>query len=95
MTARELPPIADGTEVWIIDLQREGTVERKAQEPRSYWVATERESVRRNREHLLALPERQPPTATINSKGKTTMTASSTDAFHMRTRSGKCLQPRR
>uniref|UniRef100_A0A0A9W9U6 RNA-directed DNA polymerase n=3 Tax=Lygus hesperus TaxID=30085 RepID=A0A0A9W9U6_LYGHE len=55
---KELDP---GDKVWIPDLQKEGTVRSKAEEPRSYWVEPQGSGrqLRRNRQSLV--PERKEP----------------------------------
>ncbi|CAG9822709.1 unnamed protein product [Phaedon cochleariae] len=44
--------------VWIINMQREGVIEQKLDEPRYYRVRTDRDStVRRNSRHFQVLPK--------------------------------------
>lgn len=49
----DLPALQPGDTVWIIDLRRLGVVEALADTPRSYIVKTAKQTVRRNRYHLI------------------------------------------
>ncbi|KAK8775044.1 hypothetical protein V5799_030392 [Amblyomma americanum] len=55
--ARSLPRLSAGNRVWLTDKGAPGTILRPSQTPRSYWVGTDKGAVRRNRRHLLLLPE--------------------------------------
>ncbi|KAK8772589.1 hypothetical protein V5799_024166 [Amblyomma americanum] len=55
--ARSLPRLSAGNRVWLKDKGAPGTILRPSQTPRSYWVGTDKGAVRRNRRHLLLLPE--------------------------------------
>lgn len=92
---RDLSPLDDGTDVWLVDLQRQGVVSGQADEPRSYWVETERESVRRNRTHLVPLPEQSSPAmdGSGDTSTSTKVPTSCYDPTHEHTRSGKCIIP--
>ena len=52
----QLPPLPNHTQVWVKteDQMDEGTVNSKAETPRSYWVDTSKGNIRRNRQHLTA-----------------------------------------
>lgn len=50
---RNLADTAGGTDVWIVDLNRKGTVQQPAQEPRSYILDTGEGTVCGNRAHLI------------------------------------------
>jgi len=52
--ARELSPLLPGDHVWITDLQTEGTIVQSST-PRSYQVATDTGTLRRNCRHLIKL----------------------------------------
>ena len=52
----ELEPLMIGSFVWITDLRRHGQIVAVLKEPRSYLVKTEKQSVRRNRYHLIPAP---------------------------------------
>ena len=53
---RELPPLVEGNQVWITDQKTEGIVNKETAE-RSYQVTTPKGTIRRNRKHLIALPD--------------------------------------
>ena len=53
---RELPPLTQGDSVWITDEKAEGIVNKEIAE-RSYQIETTKGTVRRNRKHLVALPD--------------------------------------
>lgn len=42
--------------MWIVDLQKYGRVLKKLDEPRSYLIKADRETYRRNRWHLISVP---------------------------------------
>ena len=50
------PPTSQGDSVWIIDEKAEGIVNKEIAE-RSYQIETPKGTVRRNRKHLVALPD--------------------------------------
>uniref|UniRef100_A0A0A9XJB5 Uncharacterized protein n=1 Tax=Lygus hesperus TaxID=30085 RepID=A0A0A9XJB5_LYGHE len=52
----ELEPLRIGEFVWISDLKRHGQVVAILKEPRSYLIKTEKQTVRRNRYHLIPAP---------------------------------------
>lgn len=54
---RELPQLSPGQPVWITDTKSEGTVISSHSTPRSYVVESPSGAIRRNRHHLLPLPE--------------------------------------
>ena len=56
--AQELPPLEPGADVWVRDMQRPGQVVGHHPTPRSYLVASEGTTLRRNRADL----QREPPT---------------------------------
>ena len=60
---QERPPLNPGDSVFIKDLQRQGQVIRSHNNPRSYIVKTEKDTVRRNNIHLVPTPGLAPPTA--------------------------------
>lgn len=51
---REGPKIGDT--VWIINMKQKGIIKRKAEEPRSFWIETNKQTVRRNQKYLQVLP---------------------------------------
>ena len=55
--ANELPPLEKGDKVWLTDQNREGVVIQETEHRRSYEVTTPQGQVRRNRKHLVTLPE--------------------------------------
>ena len=57
--AVHLQPLPDDSEVWIRDLDRPGTVVAESASPRSYLVATDKGTVRRNRRALVPDPTTQ------------------------------------
>jgi len=59
--AHELPPLMEGEKVWISDQNTEGIVSKKTEHHRSYEVTTPKGQVRRNRRHLVTLPESTTP----------------------------------
>ena len=61
--ARELSPLLPGDHVWIADQQTEGTIAQTST-PRSYQVATDTGTLRRNRRHLNPIPQTTVPTET-------------------------------
>lgn len=84
---RDLADIVDGTDVWVVDLKRRGTVQQPAQEPRSFIVETDEGTIRRNRTHLV--PYTDPVPAPDSSH-------ECQDTTHAHSKSGRCLkQPRR
>ena len=55
--AKDLPPLQPGDSVWIRDMKRPGEVIGKHRQPRSYDIATQQGSIRRNRSALIPLPD--------------------------------------
>ncbi|XP_064212655.1 uncharacterized protein K02A2.6-like [Tribolium castaneum] len=55
---KEEKNLKEGDRVWIINMQKEGEVQRRCEEPRSYLIETDGGCVRRNRRHLQPLPDR-------------------------------------
>lgn len=55
--ARELSTLQPGQPVWISDKREYGKIVKKAEEPRSYIVETQKGTVRRNRFHLVPAHE--------------------------------------
>lgn len=53
---KPLTQLRKGERVWIVNESKEGKIIRQGEEPRSYWVQTEDEPIRRNRKHLQPLP---------------------------------------
>lgn len=95
--ARHLPDLDEGQDVWVIDMQRKGTVKGPASTPRSYLVTTDNGDLRRNRSHLVALPhqlenQQVPDSNTSNSSDSTNIGCG--DMSHMHTRSGLCVTPK-
>uniref|UniRef100_T1JFH8 Uncharacterized protein n=1 Tax=Strigamia maritima TaxID=126957 RepID=T1JFH8_STRMM len=58
--ARDLAPLNVGDTVWIVDLQRQGSVVSLDSAPRSYIITSNGRSIRRNHFHLQLLPSSQP-----------------------------------
>lgn len=96
---QDLADIVDGTEVWVVDLERRGTVHRRTSEPRSYIVDTQEGPVRRNRTHLIpcspspASPNQSKPSTSVSDddgsgKGQTRCG----DNSHLHSRGGRCLK---
>ena len=53
---RELPPLVKGSQVWITHQETKGIFNKETAE-RSYQVTTPKRTIRRNRKHLIALPD--------------------------------------
>lgn len=95
---RDLPDLFDGDDVWIADLKKKGTVVQAAAEPRSYIVDTKDGVVRRNRTHLVPLPQ-DDPGSTHEAQGTslqdgTTREEGATrcqDTSHSHSRCGRCV----
>ncbi len=60
--ATDLPVLAQGCDVWIRDMDRNGTIVSPTRDPRSYLVDTQQGTVRRNRSALLPLSSSTPTT---------------------------------
>ncbi|XP_061159755.1 uncharacterized protein K02A2.6-like [Syngnathus typhle] len=60
---RDLPQLSPGQPVWITDTKSEGTVISSHSAPRSYLVEGPSGAIRRNRHHLLPMPETTPKMA--------------------------------
>ena len=56
--AKQLPPLEDGTAVFLQDRREHGSVLSKASSPRSYYVVTPYGTFRRNRKRLIVANER-------------------------------------
>ena len=56
--ARDLEPLKTGNFVWVTDKKSEGTIVRET-DPRSYLVQTSHGTYRRNRRHLVLIPQSQ------------------------------------
>ena len=69
--AHKLPPLEKGDKVWVKDQNREGVVAQKIEHRRSYEVTTPQGQVRRNRKHLVTLPETTIPAPQL-AEGTTT-----------------------
>ena len=54
-----MPQLHCGEKVWVTDLKIDATVARKAEEPRSYIVKTEKSLLRRNGRQLVASPNEE------------------------------------
>lgn len=94
---RHLPDIVDGTDVWVVDLQRKGTVQCPTSEPRSYLVDTGQSVVRRNRTHLVPYTNETTQTFTnfaapADSDGQEVPQEGCEDASHPHTRTGRCIR---
>ena len=74
---KELPPLQPNTYVWIGN-DRDGIVESRSEQPRSYNVRTPSGCVRRNRRHLIPVPD-------------PAVDAGQSDYYH--TRSGRLVRP--
>ena len=59
---QEQPPLNPGDSVFTKDLQRQGQIIRSHNNPRSYIIRTEKDTVRRNNIHLVPTPGLSPPT---------------------------------
>uniref|UniRef100_T1ITG4 Uncharacterized protein n=1 Tax=Strigamia maritima TaxID=126957 RepID=T1ITG4_STRMM len=57
---RELSTLKVGEAVWIIDLRRQGIITALDTAPRSYIIETDKRTIRRNRYHLVPLPNSLP-----------------------------------
>ena len=57
--AKPLSQLTPGEKVWLSDKRTPGTVVRKADEPRSYIVQTDKSILRRNRRHLVPDPQHE------------------------------------
>lgn len=100
---RDLPQLSEGTDVWIVDLQKEGVVRGTADEPRSYWVDYGETSLRRNRTHLVPLPPTTSEDARVTTppraespeirSDETSSAQRCNDSSHYHTRSGRCVVP--
>ncbi|XP_054706630.1 uncharacterized protein K02A2.6-like [Uloborus diversus] len=64
--AYELRPLSIGEKVWIPDSKTAGIIASPAKTPRSYNVLTPRDEIRRNRQHLIPMPEPEETEETIN-----------------------------
>ena len=58
---KDLPPLQPGDSVWVRDMKRPGEVIGKHRQPRSYDIATQHGSIRRNRSALIPLPDDDQP----------------------------------
>ena len=54
--ARLLTKVKTNDKVWIKDQNKSGTVQTKSNEPRSYIIRTDSGEIRRNRRHLVKIP---------------------------------------
>ena len=88
--ARELPELSEGDRVWVRNLDRDMRVCGQAVgAPRSYWLTSGGSQVRRNRNQLVAIPQRDHTETlaegTIAQPGQEagTRTAHSTDMHHL------------
>lgn len=63
---RDLPPLSPGQMVCISDTKSEGTVISPHSTPRSYIVESPSGVIRRNRQHLLPLPEIPPKSQIVS-----------------------------
>jgi len=87
--ARELSPLLPGDHVWITDQQTKGAID-QASTPRSYQVATDTGTLRRNCRHLNPLPQTTAPTETeLPSSGELNTPWSNVTV----TRSGRVSKP--
>lgn len=69
--ATDLPPLDTGSSVYIRDMERDGTVIQQTPSPRSYIVATDKGTVRRNRGALIHTPPLAGPALPITPSGDT------------------------
>eukprot|EP00731_Ephydatia_muelleri_P017051 Em0010g149a len=53
---KTLPELEHGTEVWVTNRGKRGTITSKTNIPRSYIINTPEGTIRRNRRHLIAVP---------------------------------------
>ena len=53
---KPLPELEHGTEVWVTNRGKRGTITSKTNTPRSYIINTPEGTIRRNRRHLIAVP---------------------------------------
>lgn len=86
---RELPPLSGGDPVWITDQKTEGIVNKETAD-RSYQVDTSKGTVRRNRKHLVVLPDtpkEETPRASEESQ------TPPDDTTKVTTRSGREVRP--
>lgn len=89
---RDLPRLDDATDVWLVDLQRQGMVETQAEERRSYWVETNGDTVRRNRTHLVPLPKQPDRTSGENAPSDSPdVPKPCNDSTHAHTSRGRCV----
>lgn len=90
---RQLDPLGSGERVWVIDLKRTGVVQNKAHTPRSYWITSEGQEIRRNRTHLIPFPDQQDKQG-IEEFPETTTRPEETcaDTSHKHSRHGRCVK---
>ncbi|KAM7281966.1 uncharacterized protein ISCGN_002124 [Ixodes scapularis] len=90
---RQLDPLGSGERVWVIDLKRTGVVQKKAHTPRSYWITSEGQEIRRNRTHLIPFPNQQDKQGIEEFPETTTRPEEMcADTSHKHSRHGRCLK---
>ncbi|XP_064467881.1 uncharacterized protein K02A2.6-like [Ornithodoros turicata] len=93
---RPLSHLDGGQDVWVIDVQRRGSVKGSASTPRSYLVATERGNLRRHRSHLILLSQslrddHMAETTDLADAQMHERSSTCENMSHMHTRSGLCI----
>ncbi|XP_040359375.1 uncharacterized protein LOC121047832 [Ixodes scapularis] len=89
---RTLPEVLNGDEVWITDIKQKGTVQRPAEEPRSYFLDTDNGVVRRNRIHLVPFPANVREAEVVDSEDAQEARTECEGNLHSHTRSGRCVK---
>ncbi|CAN8031117.1 unnamed protein product [Ixodes persulcatus] len=90
---RQLGPLGSGERVWVIEIKRTGVVQEKAHTPRSYWITSEGQEIRRTRTHLILFPDQQDKQC-IEESAETTTRPEKTcaDTSHKHTWHGRCVK---
>ncbi|XP_070381692.1 uncharacterized protein [Dermacentor albipictus] len=95
---RDLPELFYGDNVWLTDLKCKAKVQAPADDPRSYWVNTDTDAVRRNRTQLVCYsPAKTNAESVCISDGVADARSCFQDTSHMPTRRGgawRCLLQR-
>lgn len=97
---RELDKLVPGQPVWITDARAQGTVTAVHPTPRSYVISGPQGTIRRNRSHLVPIPQTEAQTEATQIQATPTETVSEPSAPHtpgvVRTRSGReVIKPKR
>ena len=91
--AKELPPLQPGDTVWIPETQSSGTVGEQSG-ARSYRVHTDGREMRRNRRHLVRMPQTPQQQTEESTNDSETADRHRTDETGVtRTRSGRTVNP--